>query len=50
MWHELHKIVRVLNLWNEEIDPQNESLIDSFDDAVNYLDLAKECYIDENRV
>lgn len=46
MWHEFHKLVRILNLWNEDIEPENESLEDNFDDASNYLDLAKECYVD----
>lgn len=49
IWHEFHKLVRILNLWNREVEPKNESLVDTFDDAVNYLDLAKECYIDETR-
>ena len=46
MWHVLHKIVRTLNLWNEGKAPRNESLEDTHDDHVNYVDLAKECYED----
>jgi len=45
-WHLLHKIIRILNLINEGKPPENESLIDTFDDASNYIDLAKECLID----
>jgi len=49
MWHLLHKLVRILNLWNEEAAPQNESLEDTHDDLSNYNDLANECYIDYKR-
>ncbi len=45
-WHVLHKMVRILNLWNEETDPQNEGLQDTHDDLSNYNDLAWECYTD----
>lgn len=47
MWHLFHKLVRLLNFFNENISPENESLKDTFLDANNYLDLSKECYIDE---
>lgn len=46
MWHLLHKMVRILNLWNDEKTPENESLVDTHDDLANYNDLAKECYMD----
>jgi len=46
-WHMLHKMIRILNLWNERADPQNESLEDTHDDLSNYNDLAKECYMDD---
>jgi len=49
VWHLLHKLVRLLNLWNEGVVPENESLVDTHDDLSNYNDLAKECYIDEMR-
>ena len=45
-WHALHKMIRLLNLWNEEIEPQNEGLRDTHDDLSNYNDLAYECFID----
>lgn len=45
-WHLLHKFVRILNLWNEGVEPANESLRDSFDDLINYASLAFECFID----
>ena len=50
IWHLLHKLVRLLNLFNNKANPQNESLIDTFLDANNYIDLAKECYMDSERV
>lgn len=46
MWHLLHKLVRILNLWNKEIEPVNESLDDSHMDLENYSELGDECYID----
>ena len=45
-WHLLHKFIRIINLWNDEKEPENETLVDNFDDLVNYADLAKECYMD----
>lgn len=45
-WHLLHKFVRILNLWNEGVEPQNESLRDTHDDLANYNDLAYENFID----
>jgi len=48
VWHLLHKLIRLLNLFNNQTDPQNESLIDTFLDANNYIDLAKECYSDSS--
>lgn len=48
-WHLLHKIVRILNLWNEDKKPENEGLKDSHDDLANYNDLAEECYIEWKR-
>jgi len=47
LWHLLHKLIRLVNLINKGIDPRNESLEDTFLDMNNYVDLAKECYIDE---
>lgn len=47
LWHLFHKLVRILNLINNKTDPKNESLMDTFLDANNYIDLTKECYIDE---
>ena len=49
MFFVLHKIARITNLWNKGVKPENESLIDSFLDLSNYVDLAKECYIDYMR-
>lgn len=46
IWQVLHKMVRILNLWNEGKVPENEGLEDSHDDLSNYNDLAKECYVD----
>lgn len=48
-WHLLHKIVRILNLWEEERQPENESLRDSHIDIDNYNYLAEHCYIDYMR-
>ncbi len=45
-WHVLYKMVRILNLWNEEVEPENESLQDTHDDLANYNNLAYECFID----
>jgi len=45
-WHLLHKFIRILNLWNDEKSPKNESITDTHDDLANYNDLSKECYID----
>lgn len=46
MWHAFHKMVRLLNLWNDKKEPENESLEDTYDDLANYIDLMKECFID----
>lgn len=46
MWHLVHKLIRILNLWNKGIKPANESLDDSHMDLENYSELADECYID----
>jgi len=48
MWHLLHKIVRLLKLYNSGVEPQNESTVDTHDDLENYSELMKECYIDES--
>ncbi len=45
-WHMLHKFIRVLNLWNDRKEPQNESIVDTHDDMANYNNLALECYMD----
>lgn len=47
MWHLLHKVVRLLQLYNSNVQPENESAIDSHDDLEEYSELCKECYIDE---
>lgn len=47
MWHALHKMIRLLQLYNSNVQPQNESAVDSHDDLEEYSELAKECYIDE---
>lgn len=47
--HQIHKIIRQLNLWNKGVEPKNESLMDTYLDESNYLDLKKECYIDSKR-
>jgi len=49
MWHLVHKMVRVCNLWSQNKEPENESLEDTHDDLANYNDLAKECYMDYQR-
>lgn len=46
MWHMLHKIVRLLNFFNEEIEPECEGLEDTHIDLTNYNHLAEHCYID----
>lgn len=46
MWHLLHKVVRLLQLYNSNTPPRNEGIEDSHDDLENYSELAKECYID----
>lgn len=47
LWHLLHKIIRLLNLWNKDVEPKNESLDDTLAiDMPNYVDLMKECYYD----
>jgi len=45
----LHKFIRRQNLLNQGVEPENEYLEDTYDDEANYLDLGKECYIDEKR-
>lgn len=49
MWHLLHKFVRIVRLYTDNLEPQNESIVDSHDDLENYSELAKECFIDEER-
>jgi len=46
MWHLLHKVVRILKLWKDEVVPINESLGDSHVDIDNYNYLGEHCYID----
>lgn len=46
LWHELHKLQRIINVLAHAGRVHNESLRDSFDDAHNYLDLADECIAD----
>ena len=48
-WHMLHKMVRILNFWNEEKEPMNEGLRDSHIDLTNYNHLGEHCYIDYKR-
>jgi len=47
LWHLLHKLVRLQNLIALKIGPENESIIDTIDDALNYLDLMRENLIDQ---
>ena len=49
LWHLLHKLVRIVNLTKKEVEPENESLEDTYLDGNNYIDLSKECYLDEQR-
>jgi len=48
-WHMLHKFIRILNLWNRQVKPENESLDDTHFDLENYSELAREIYIDEHK-
>lgn len=45
----LLKIARLTNLLNGNKKPNNESIEDSFLDAINYLKLAYCTYLDENK-
>jgi hypothetical protein len=45
-WHLLHKMIRILNLWNENTKPENESLHDNHNDLTCYNTLAEHNYID----
>lgn len=45
-WHMLHKMVRLLNLWDKEKEPMNEGLRDTHIDLTNYNHLGEHCYID----
>lgn len=49
MFYQVLKLLRRANLYAKGIKPENESLIDTFDDASNYLDLEKECFIDAGK-
>ena len=45
----LLKISRINNLLTSGKTPNNESIADSFEDAINYMKLAYCCHIDENK-
>ena len=47
MFYGILKLLRRANLYAKGVAPQNESLIDTFDDASNYLDLEKETWLEE---
>ena len=49
-WHILHKLVRILNLWKKDVEPENESLDDTHFDIENYSELAREMYYDSHKV
>lgn len=46
------KIDRIINLSLKDSKPENEGVQDSWDDCLNYLDLAQACYMDrdENKI
>ena len=48
MWHLMHKIVRILNLYNKGERPSNETTGDSHLDLEMYSHLAMCCYSDEH--
>ena len=47
MFHIIHKNTRLLNLFFKDESPENESVKDTVLDLSNYIDLMKECMIDE---
>jgi len=49
MWHLIHKVVRILNLWDQGETPENEPIDDSHIDLENYSELARECYAEYAR-
>lgn len=48
VFYQLLKLQRRLNLYAKKTKPENESIMDTFLDASNYLDLEKECFLDES--
>lgn len=50
MWHLMHKIVRIVRLYNDESTPENESVADSHLDLELYSQLCKECYQNEHGI
>jgi hypothetical protein len=47
MHYQLIKFCRRLNLYKQGVTPQNESIMDTIDDAGNYLDLEMLCFLEE---
>jgi len=43
----VHKLLRLQNLVQNNKTPENESVLDTIDDALNYLDLTRENLIDQ---
>lgn len=41
------KLIRITNLWAKDKKPNNESILDTVLDGMNYLQLAYMCYLDE---
>ena len=41
------KLIRLANLWTNNKEPNNESILDTIMDGMNYLQLAYMCYLDE---
>ncbi len=46
MTYMVLKLLRLLNMWAKGVDPQNESLHDTYIDIDNYLYRMKACYED----
>jgi len=47
IFYQVQKLLRRLNLYSKGVKPENETIRDTFLDASNYLDLEKECLLDE---
>jgi len=48
MWHLMHKVIRLLNLYNSNAKPANESTAETHMDLEMYSQLAMECYSDDH--